>query len=306
MSENVPKNDIQMNPWITSVISSGIVVAIITLIGNVWVQNMKTDLETEQSYLSATQVAIKQSFNTTQASFENDINALNAQLAIQEQDLEERKQAFDEEIERLQANLQEQQVALAQSRFDEEQRFRRAAVIEQWVPLLFSNIESERQAALAVLFSTYPNEARSILESVKASQSEASVFDPQVEFINTAIESAIELDQSVGDWSIVVNSYDELGSAISGVKEAEDVGYSPTIYLLNEKYDVIVGKYPTKEDAQSAVIPLRTKLNESAFVINLNEKCPIKQDRPNYTVCVKPTPTPSPTPETTPEPPPPQ
>jgi hypothetical protein len=299
VSENSNQDQNQLSPWLTSLISSGIIVAIITIFGNLWLQNVKNDFESEQTNIQSTQAALEQSFNTTQAAFDNSIEALNAQLAVQGQDLEERKQDFDEEIERLQASLQEQQVALAQSRFDEEQRARRATVIDEWVPLLYSADNAERQAALAVLFAIYPNEAKSILESIKASQSEAGAFSPQAEFISEAIESAADLAEAVGPWSVVVNSYEDLTNARLGVREASDAGYTPTVYHLDGKYDVVVGRFPTKEDAQSATISIRSKLNEGAYVANLNEVCPIKDERSQYTECIKPTPTPTalPTPE---------
>ena len=299
MSENANQDQGQLSPWLTSLISSGIIVAIITIFGNLWLQNVKNDFETGQNNIQSTQAALQQSFNATQAAFENSIKSLNAQLAIQGQDLEERKQDFDEEIQRLEANLEEQQVALAQSRFDEEQRARRATVIDEWVPLLYSDDEAERQAALAVLFAIYPNEAKTILESVKASQSEAGAFDPQAAFISEAIESAAGLAEAVGPWSVVVNTYDDLGSARQGARTAEEAGYTPTIYVLDGKYDVVVGKYPTKEDAQSATISIRSKLNEGAYVVNLNDVCPIKNEVSQYIECIKPTPTPTavPTPE---------
>ncbi|MBN2500779.1 MAG: SPOR domain-containing protein [Anaerolineales bacterium] len=303
MSENANQDQGQLNPWLTSLISSGIIVALITIFGNLWLQNVKNDFASDQTDIQSTQSALEQSFNATQSAFNNDISALNAQLAVQEQDLEERKQDFDEEIERLQASLQEQQVALAQSRFDEEQRARRATVIDAWVPLLYSDDEAERQSALAVLFAIYPNEAKTILESVRASQSEAGAFDPQADFISEAIESAAGLAEAVGPWSVVINSYDDLSSAKQGTRAATEAGYTPTIYQLDGKYDVVVGKYPTKEDAQSATISIRSKLNEAAYVVNLNEACPIQNETSQYIECIKPTPTPTmvPTPEATAE-----
>jgi hypothetical protein len=86
------------------------------------------------------------------------------------------------EIAKLNASIKESEVALEQRRFDAEQRARHDQTIIDYVPKLLSSNDPEKQAAIAVLFVLYPNEAKDILSRVAESLGE---------------DSAAELEQSI-------------------------------------------------------------------------------------------------------------
>ena len=184
------------------------------------------------------------------------------------------------EVDRLNAAIKQAEVALEQRKFDAEQQARRDQVITTYVPRLLSSDQSEKQAAVAILFILYPNEAKDILARVAESLGEETAVA-----LEETLKQATILDKKVGEWAIVIGSDTTLESAEYEATRAEEQGYTPLIYLKGDWFATTVGPFPTQTEAESVNIAVRSTIRESAFVVNLNSWCPQPIQKSGYYEC---------------------
>ena len=174
------------------------------------------------------------------------------------------------EVERLSVSIRAEEVVLEQHKFDAEQQNRRDTIVMEYVPKLLSADPDDRDVALATLFVLYPNEANDILSSVAE-----SLGHEQGEALKPAIRQAESLSAKVGSWAVVSASSSTLESAQSEGSRAEEEGCTPVvIYKRGEWFATTVGDFPSQGEAESANIAIRSKIRESAYVVNLQSWCP--------------------------------
>lgn len=176
---------------------------------------------------------------------------------------------FTREIELIRSDLQQQEINLSINRFEDDKSARRENILTTWVPLLVSEDESQQNAALAVLFALYPSEAEEILKTVKSSISQGN----QIAFLDEAIESAENLNEEQGTWIIVTATLKTKPEAEDWIEEHEPENFSWSIYSFKEGYAPSGGPYPTKDAAEIALIGIRSTINPSAYLINLDTTC---------------------------------
>lgn len=226
---------------------------------------------------------IRQDSAEMQATLQEDIASLNASIEQQKADLEQERLDFQKEVELLSSEFRRQEILLEQQRFEEELRDRRFEIVRAYVPGLVSLDKSEMKVSLAVLFELYPNDARDILTRVAESQGSgaATLLRPAIErgddvaaLLQPAIERAVMLDESTGEWTIVISSAETLDVAKDVAEAAQESKYVATIYRIGEYYATTVGRFPSRGDAESANIAVRVDLIPSAFVMNLSNACP--------------------------------
>lgn len=185
------------------------------------------------------------------------------------------------QVDALNVALKEQEVALQQRRLEAEQQARKEGVITTYVPKLVSGDEAERRAATAVLFVLYPNEAKDILARVAA-----SVGDEARPVLDAVVVQAEALASRTGPWAIITASEATLERAQDEVERAKAQGYSPAIiYKQNEWFTVAVGSFPTQNEAQQALVAVRAKIRDNAFVVDLGAWCSESVGRGAYFEC---------------------
>jgi len=185
------------------------------------------------------------------------------------------------QVDALNVALKEQEVALEQRRLEAEQQARKEGIITTYVPKLVSGDEAERRAATAVLFVLYPNEAKDILARVAA-----SVGDEAKPALEAVVVQAEALASRTGPWAIVAASEATLERAQAEVERAKAQGYSPTmIYKQDEWFNVVVGSFPTQNEAQQALVAIRAKIRDNAFVVDLSAWCNAPVGRGAYFEC---------------------
>jgi hypothetical protein len=190
----------------------------------------------------------------------------------------------NERMKRLETDTQ---IQVAQKQFDSQKEERRARVIVEQVPRLFSEKSQDVQAAKTALFVLYPNDSQSIFAYIAQSLSAGALSTPEVqEAVTTAVAQAERLNMVVGDWAVVISSDADLAGAQDEVNRAQQANYSgTTVYKRQDWYATAIGGFPSQSDADRASISIRTKIRDSAFVVNLSAWCPRPMDRGTYQEC---------------------
>jgi hypothetical protein len=169
--------------------------------------------------------------------------------------------------------ITDRQIVLDQQRFDAEieNQYRDFLVIT--VPNLVSNDEDQRQAHLAILTILYPGKVNQILSAVNVSTDLTETERPEFQ---EAIDLSVRNQSEPGDWSIVAGADRTIGSAEFESNRAEQLGYVPKIYLRDGWYRTTIDRFPSKTDADRALIAISSRFSEGSFVIQLSSWCQIE------------------------------
>ncbi|MCH8899134.1 MAG: hypothetical protein IH942_01420 [Acidobacteria bacterium] len=177
----------------------------------------------------------------------------------------------------LDRQLQQQEINLKQQVFEAEEKSRTRAILTEWIPKLISGGDSEQKTARAILFVLFPNNASTYVTLAFESLSEIEK-EEQAETIAEVLEQAEVVGELVGPWTIVIGSDSDSEAAEFEVKtilELED-GFTPVrIYHRNDLFATTVGDFATQTQAESAVLAVRDKVRNSAFVVDLQSWCPV-------------------------------
>jgi len=182
-------------------------------------------------------------------------------------------------LKSVEAALKRDQVSLEQRRFDAEQQDLRDQFLSKYIPQLFSS-GADRQAAIALMFVLYPEDAAEWLQRVAQSLDEESA-----KTLEKSIERATTLSQRIGDWAIVFGADKTLDAAKYELERAAQNNYSAGIYLRNGWFASVIGPFPTQIEAERQNISVRATLRDSAYVVNLGAWCPRGVQRDGYTEC---------------------
>ncbi len=194
--------------------------------------------------------------------------------------LNNRSNVIQGKIGELNAMSKTQEVALERSKFEDEQKERRDKTVSENIPKLLGSVDSDRRAAVAILFSLYPNDAKQILETVNKAQNEEGAKN-----LSPAIAKAEVLSKATGDWIIVIGSDNSLEAAKPEAQKAKAQGFNPTIYHRGNWFATTVGKFQTEVDANSINIAVRSSIGRDSLVFNLNAWCPQANNRGDYVDC---------------------
>jgi hypothetical protein len=185
------------------------------------------------------------------------------------------------EVEKLALNIKEQEVGLEQRRLEADQQTRREKVVIEHVPKILSVDENDKRAAIAIFFVLYPNEAKDILARIQE-----ALGGEQQSALAPSIQQAKNLDIQTGFWAVVVSSDSTLEGAQFEVNRAKQQGYTPVmIYKRGPWFATTVGNFPSRGAAEGALIPLRAKIRDSAFIANLPSWCPNPAEKAGYYAC---------------------
>ena len=189
-----------------------------------------------------------------------------------------------QDVARLEAGVQREVLALEQQKFEADQQKLTDDRLVILVPQLLSADDGARRSAAAILFVLYPNEAQMIVDTTR----EAGTAKQQ-EALESASEAAEMIAATTGFWAVVVGTASEFGDAVKETEVAAELGFGSTdVFQRGEVFATVVFDFPTEDDAQSALIPIRSDVRESAFVVNLNEWCPNPTDKTEeqpYQIC---------------------
>jgi hypothetical protein len=199
------------------------------------------------------------------AQAQEDSQALSIQLSTAQLDLSER-------IETSKVAISQGQLQLAQSQFQADEKARRDGILQTYIPLLLSPATRDRQHAVAILLVAYPEDAKGIIETV------ASASSPEYQaLLAPQIEAASEVQATQGPWIVVVANDLEYKDAQHNPQKLEGLGYSSSIYVIQDYYVTAAGPYPSEVDAETAQIAIRADVSGGAYVLNLSDACPYRE-----------------------------
>lgn len=187
------------------------------------------------------------------------------------------------EISKSTLALETRKVDLERGRFDAEQHAQVDSVLAKYVPDVLHWDGWKHRPAIATLFVLYPNEAKNILSRIAQSVVHNPDYTP---WFMPFVQLAESLDIMTGSWIVVIGSYPSLETAQSEGNRANQQGYTPVvIYKRHEWFVTTVGDFPNQREADRALIPIRAKIKDGAFVVNLHSWCPGSVKRNGYYEC---------------------
>lgn len=184
------------------------------------------------------------------------------------------------DVENLDKKIKHEELMLEIKRFEAEQKKQRDELIKNFVPRLVNGDKSEKDEVLALLFVLYPNDASDILSRIGAALSNDRTGE-----LEKILEKAGKVDSQTGDWGIVISSDGSLSEASYEVQNAKLHNYSANIYLKGRWYATVIGPFPNSDSAERANLVIKTKLNDTAFVVNYKKWCGKQQIIDNYISC---------------------
>jgi hypothetical protein len=162
----------------------------------------------------------------------------------------------------------EQAVLVQQQELRDKQEARREDNIKEFVPKLVGEDRQARLAARAVLVAIYENDADRILDDVEN-------VVPQSEGLKNPLLEAQKLGQQTGLWGIVAYHRNTSDEAVNQCQQAmKDNLVGSCLIFHRSGFVVVVGPFPTNDDAQVAAISVRSFQNKTAYVVNLKSYCP--------------------------------
>jgi hypothetical protein len=178
-------------------------------------------------------------------------------------------------VAELETAVAREQLELARQEFSADEKARRNRLLTTYIPMIMSDTPNDVEAARAVLFVVFPNDAKAILESALKA---ATAATPEQQLIlEETVAVAEEVAAETGTWAVVISAEPDLPSAKSAKAEAGDFG---PLELLkrDDTWFVVRTDLPNQKTAEEVLIGVRGLLREDAFVVNFNEFCPNAQD----------------------------
>jgi len=90
----------------------------------------------------------------------------------------------------------------------------------------------------------------------------------------SAIAASTAIQETIGNFTIVVSSDYDLEGAKFAANQAERFGYDPVIYKIGEYFATTVGRYSTEEQLRTDLEEIRKSYQPSAYYLNLSKSCP--------------------------------
>jgi hypothetical protein len=205
------------------------------------------------------------------------------------------QQKITQAVNSAETGSRSQQQTLDQAKFEADQESRRTALLQTYIPDLIHGSPDQQADARAMLFVLFPNDIAGVLTRVQdALNSTNSVGDALRQYLNAIANAqrdgelaaitlqAEQLNDSTGQWAIVLGAYQAPKKAHNIARAIESKGYTPAfVYsrsLPNDnksklEYPVLVG-YPTESEADSVLLAIRAEPGVAgAFVVNINKWC---------------------------------
>lgn len=90
----------------------------------------------------------------------------------------------------------------------------------------------------------------------------------------SAIAASTAVQETSGNFIIVISSDLELEEATFELEKAKRLGYDPVVYKIGDYYATTVGRYFTEEQLRTDLEKVRTELEPRAYFLDLSISCP--------------------------------
>jgi hypothetical protein len=224
---------------------------------------------------------------------------------MQNRDIEQQKLTITRQDNEARATAVKAQlqatVTAARDELERASAARRDNLKQQYIPKILSDNPIERRQAIAVYQELEPSEATLMLKRLAALEigptsaptpvlatpvpgptSGSALPGPTATAVpatptTSPLVEAVRNAEAVAavTWSVVAGSDTDFQSALTEVNRARDEGFTALgVYLRDGYYATTVGAFPSEVEARSALIGVRAKVRDSAFVVNIASWCP--------------------------------